>query len=44
MHGKGDGILQKMTQEILSKHPCVSEFYFARPEDGGTGKTYVKLL
>ena len=44
VHGKGDGILQKMTQGILSKHPCVSEFYFARPEDGGTGKTYVKLL
>lgn len=43
VHGKGDGILQKMTHKILVTHPAVREFYFARPEEGGTGKTYVKL-
>ena len=34
IHGKGNGILQQ----------AVKEFYFARPEEGGTGKTYVELF
>lgn len=44
VHGKGDGILQKMVHKVLSKNKSVAEFYFAKPEDGGTGKTYVKLV
>ncbi|MEL3907687.1 MAG: Smr/MutS family protein [Treponemataceae bacterium] len=43
VHGKGEGILQKMSHEILAENSYVSEFYFALPEDGGTGKTYVKM-
>ena len=43
IHGKGDGILQQAVQDYLSHVPSVKEFTFAPPEDGGTGKTYVKL-
>lgn len=43
VHGKGNGILQKMSHAVLAESSCVAEFYFARPEDGGTGKTYVKM-
>jgi len=44
IHGKGNGILQQGVQQYLSSYPGVAEFSFARPEDGGTGKTYVKLV
>lgn len=44
IHGKGNGILQQGVQQYLSNYPGVAEFHFARPEDGGTGKTYVKLI
>ena len=43
IHGKGEGILQQAVQDYLSTYPGVREFHFARPEDGGTGKTYVTL-
>lgn len=43
VHGKGDGILQKMVHKTLAETSFVAEFYFARPEEGGTGKTFVKL-
>jgi DNA mismatch repair protein MutS2 len=43
IHGKGDGILQQAVQDYLSHVPAVKDFSFAPPEDGGTGKTYVKL-
>lgn len=43
VHGKGDGILQKMVHTFLRQQTQVSDFYFARPEEGGTGKTFVKL-
>ena len=43
IHGKGEGILQQVVQDYLSSYPGVKEFHFARPEDGGTGKTYVRL-
>ena len=44
IHGKGEGILQQAVQDYLAAYPGVKEFHFARPEDGGTGKTYVTLL
>ena len=44
IHGKGNGILQQGVHQYLSNYPGVAEFAFARPEDGGTGKTYVKLV
>ena len=43
VHGKGNGILQTMVQEKLASTPYVAEFFFARPEHGGTGKTVVHL-
>lgn len=43
IHGKGTGVLQQGVQNLLSHYPGVSDFKFARPEDGGTGKTYVEL-
>ncbi|MFW6207252.1 MAG: Smr/MutS family protein, partial [Spirochaetota bacterium] len=43
IHGKGEGILQTGIQRMLQESPRVDEFYFSRPEHGGTGKTIVKL-
>ena len=43
IHGKGDGILQKAVWDFLKNFPYVEKMYFARPEDGGSGKTYVDL-
>lgn len=43
IHGKGEGILQKAIHEYLRECPGVERFEFARPEDGGSGKTQVFL-
>jgi DNA mismatch repair protein MutS2 len=43
VHGKGEGILQKGIHDYLRDAPAVSEYGFAVPEDGGTGKTRVTL-
>ncbi|MCR4823155.1 MAG: Smr/MutS family protein [Treponema sp.] len=43
IHGKGNGILQQAVQDYLSNYPGVRNFYYARPEDGGFGKTYVEM-
>lgn len=43
IHGKGYGILQEMVQSMLKTYSAVHEYHFARPEDGGTGKTIVTL-
>ena len=43
IHGYGDGILQKGIHQYLKKRKEVSDYRFARPEDGGMGKTYVTL-
>lgn len=43
VHGKGDGILQKMVHAVLARSNFVADFYFARPEEGGSGKTLVQL-
>ncbi|MCL2127372.1 MAG: Smr/MutS family protein, partial [Treponema sp.] len=43
VHGKGDGILQKGVHDLLKKEPAVADYYFARPEFGGFGKTEVIL-
>ena len=44
IHGKGNGILQQAVQDYLSNYPGVKSFRYARPEEGGFGKTYVELL
>lgn len=43
IHGNGNGILRQTVQDYLSNCPTVQDFSFARPEDGGFGKTYVTL-
>ena len=43
IHGKGEGILQKAIHDYLRDCPGVERFEFARPEDGGSGKTLVFL-
>jgi DNA mismatch repair protein MutS2 len=43
IHGKGNGVLQQVVRDYLSAYPGVQEFHFAKPEEGGTGKTWVAL-
>lgn len=44
IHGKGSGILQQGVMDYLSHCPAVKEFHYARPEEGGFGKTFVELI
>ncbi|MDR3692790.1 MAG: endonuclease MutS2 [Fimbriimonas sp.] len=41
IHGKGEGILRKVTQEYLRKHPGVATFRDGEPAEGGHGATVV---
>jgi DNA mismatch repair protein MutS2 len=43
VHGMGEGVLGKGIHEYLRSHPAVADFHFARPEEGGYGKTIVRL-
>ncbi len=43
IHGKGEGVLQNGIHRYLRESPAVDEFHFARPEEGGFGKTEVQL-
>jgi DNA mismatch repair protein MutS2 len=43
VHGTGSGILQKGIHEYLKNDPAVADYYFARPELGGFGRTEVVL-
>jgi len=43
IHGKGQGVLQQLVHEFLSTHSEQCDFAFARPENGGSGKTVVTL-
>jgi DNA mismatch repair protein MutS2 len=43
VHGKGEGILQKGIHDYLRDSRAVSDYGFAVPEDGGSGKTRVTL-
>lgn len=39
VHGKGEGILRKLTQDYLRRHPHVKSFRTADPSEGGDGVT-----
>lgn len=43
IHGKGNGVLQSMVQGFLRDHADQCSFTYARPENGGSGKTIVAL-
>jgi DNA mismatch repair protein MutS2 len=43
LHGTGEGVLGKGVHEYLRNHPSVADYHFARPEEGGYGKTIVRL-
>lgn len=43
LHGTGEGVLGRGVQDYLRNHPGVAEYHFARPEEGGYGKTIVRL-
>jgi DNA mismatch repair protein MutS2 len=43
IHGKGGGVLQEGVHNYLRADTRVADFAFARPEEGGTGKTHVRL-
>ena len=43
IHGKGHGILQELSHDFLKRSPYVKAFRFAKPEEGGSGKTIVSL-
>ena len=44
IHGLGEGVLKDGVREFLSDEPSVSEFSFAPPDQGGYGKTVVRLV
>ena len=44
IHGTGEGILQKGVRDYLHSNRSVKSYSFARPEEGGFGKTIVKLV
>lgn len=43
IHGKGEGVLQRGVHDRLRGDPAVADYFFANPEDGGFGKTIVRL-
>jgi DNA mismatch repair protein MutS2 len=43
LHGTGEGILGKGIHDYLRAHPAIGDYHFARPEEGGYGKTVVRL-
>ena len=43
IHGKGEGILQMGIRDALGRTNVVRDYEYASPEDGGFGKTIVRL-
>lgn len=43
VHGKGEGILRKMTMEALRRHPAIANYHEADPAEGGAGVTIAVL-
>jgi DNA mismatch repair protein MutS2 len=43
IHGTGEGILGSGIHTYLRSNPVVEDYHFARPEEGGYGKTIVRL-
>lgn len=43
VHGKGEGVLRKLSQDLLRRHRDVKRFYEAPPEEGGQGVTIAEF-
>lgn len=43
IHGTGTGVLQEGIHRFLAQNPLVADYYFSPPEEGGFGKTIVRL-
>ncbi|MCU0316541.1 MAG: endonuclease MutS2 [Fimbriimonadaceae bacterium] len=43
VHGKGDGVLRKITQDFLRRHPAVKRYSEADALEGGQGATIAEL-
>ncbi len=43
IHGTGEGILQKGIHDFLRQQTYIADYHFARPEEGGAGKTVVQF-
>jgi DNA mismatch repair protein MutS2 len=43
IHGTGEGVLSTNVHDFLKRCRNVADYYFARPEEGGHGKTIVAL-
>lgn len=43
IHGYGEGTLSTGIHRHLKSHGVVEDYFFALPDDGGQGKTYVRL-
>ena len=43
IHGKGQGVLRRSVQALLSRDPRVAEFHLADERGGGWGATLVRL-
>ncbi len=43
VHGKGEGVLRKVTREYLRSHSGVAKFYDGDAEEGGQGVTIVEF-
>ncbi len=43
VHGKGNGVLQEGVRRLLKEHEEILEFEYAPPDQGGYGKTIVRL-
>jgi DNA mismatch repair protein MutS2 len=43
VHGKGEGILRKATQELLHRHASVTRYRDGEPAEGGHGVTIAVL-
>lgn len=43
VHGTGTGALQQAVRDALAEHPSVRSYGYAKPAEGGFGKTVVEL-
>ena len=43
VHGMGEGILQRGIHDYLKHSAHVREYFFSTPEQGGFGRTVVRL-